>query len=69
MTNTEKLKKLVEESGLKKQFISKKLGISYNSYLRKEQGKNEFKLSEVQILKSIFGLNPNDVNDIFFDSK
>jgi hypothetical protein len=38
MADMEKLKKIISDSGLKKVFIAEKLGISYQGYLKKENG-------------------------------
>lgn len=65
MTNTTRLKEVVKESGLKKVFIADKLGISYQSYQKKESGKTEFLATEVSIMKTLLHLSSKDVTEIF----
>lgn len=65
MTDTARLKNLVESSGLKKTFIAEKLGLSYQGYLKKENGKSDFMATEVSILKDLLRLSNKEVSEIF----
>ena len=65
MLDVEKYADIVNRSGLKKVFIAEKLGISYQGYLNKEQGKNDFTTSQVKILKDLFNLTKTEVAEIF----
>lgn len=69
MTDTKRLKSIVEQSGLKKTFIAEKLGITYQGYFKKENGKSEFLASEIAVMKDLLNLSTKDVNDIFLLSK
>jgi DNA-binding XRE family transcriptional regulator len=60
-----KLKEIVEKSGLKKTFIAGQLGISYQGYLNKENGKRQFNAKEIAILKDLLKLSNKDVSEIF----
>jgi DNA-binding XRE family transcriptional regulator len=65
MTDTIRLKSLVESSGLKKTFIAEKLGLSYQGYLKKENGKSDFMATEVSIMKDLLRLSNKEVSEIF----
>lgn len=65
MTDSNKLKGIIESSGLKKTFIAKELGLSYQGYLKKENGRSEFMANEISILKDLLRLSNKDVSDIF----
>ena len=69
MTDTVRLKRIVEQSGLKKTFIADKLGITYQGYNKKESGKSEFLASEIAVMKDLLNLSTKDVNDIFLLTK
>lgn len=47
--------------------ISQKLNISLNAVYRKLNGTTEFKQSEIKELIDLFGLNEEEVINIFFD--
>lgn len=66
MTNTNKLKKKIKKSGLKKCFICEKLGISMHTLDNKISGKSEFKQSEIMILKDLLHLTEEEALEIFF---
>jgi DNA-binding XRE family transcriptional regulator len=65
MTNSTMLKELVERSGLKKTFIAKKLELSYNGYLKKENGTNDFTAREITVMKDLLNLSNKQVSEIF----
>lgn len=65
MTDTARLKKAIEESGLKMTFIADRLGISRQALGMKIAGLTEFKASEIVIMRSILGLSPQDADQIF----
>jgi DNA-binding XRE family transcriptional regulator len=48
MTDSMKLRNIVESSGLKKTFIAKELGLSYQGYLNKESGRRQFNANEIK---------------------
>ena len=65
MTDTTKLKQMIESSGLKKVFIAEQLGLSYQGYLKKENGINDFTSSEIRTMKDILHLTDKEVTQIF----
>lgn len=67
MVDRERLKKTIEESGLKKIAIAQKLGISLHALVNKVNGKSEFKVTEVLMLESILGLRNEETRAIFFN--
>jgi DNA-binding XRE family transcriptional regulator len=69
MADMEKLKEIIAESGLKKVFIAEKLGISYQGYLKKENGNSEFMANEIAVLKDLLKLSDRDVTQIFLLQK
>ena len=69
MTNTELLEKRIADSGLKKNFIAEKMGISRTGLLNKLTGKTEFVASEIKFLCDLLGITPEDMKLIFFSSE
>ena len=65
MTDSTRLKDLVKSSGLKKTFIAEKLGLSYQGYLKKENGDSDFMATEISILKDLLRLSNKEVSEIF----
>lgn len=66
MTDTERLNQKIKDSGIKKNWISEKCGMSYNSFLNKLNNKTDFTAPEISTLKDVLGLSPQEVSDIFF---
>lgn len=66
MTNTELLRKKIEERGLKIYYIADKLNLSNQGLSNKFENKSEFKVSEVAILKALLDLTEDEVQEIFF---
>jgi hypothetical protein len=67
MTNSEMLKKAIEESGYMINWIMKQMGIkSYSTLRDKIDNKQEFKASEIAKLCEILHLDSDQMNGIFF---
>lgn len=60
------LKMLRVKHQLTQEEVAKKLGISKNTYHRKEIGMNDFTISEAVAIGKLFNVNPGE---IFFESK
>ena len=70
MVNTTELNKLINESGLKREYIAQRVGITRQSLYSKIQGDNDFTVREVIILCEVLGIRRlSDRNRIFFMSK
>lgn len=69
MTNTEKLKTVINKSGFKIGFISENLGITREAFYRKMKNETEFKASEIVALKRILNLSDAQRNEIFLNDK
>lgn len=67
MVNTEKLNAFIKDSGLKRETIAKRLGISMTTLKAKVDGKIDFKSEEILILKEILNLSLSDIGDLFFN--
>lgn len=65
MTDVNRLKEVVRDSGLKKVYIAERLGITYQGYLKKENGENEFMASEIKMMQELLGLSAKDTREIF----
>lgn len=65
MTDVNRLKEVVRDSGLKKVYIAERLGITYQGYLKKENGENEFMASEIKTIQELLGLSAKDTREIF----
>jgi len=67
MTNTAMLQKRIDDSGLKRSFILKELGIKAYSTLRgKVENQYEFSASEIQKLCGLLRIDNADRDAIFF---
>lgn len=67
MTNTLKLRALLIENNLTNEDMSKKLGISKQSFSMKINNKREFKTSEIYKLVCLLNItNSIDIMNIFF---
>lgn len=65
MTDTKLLMKAIERSGLKREAIANKLGITRAALQKKTSGENEFKASEVVKLTGILQLSTKERDLIF----
>lgn len=66
MTNTELLLSCIKESGLKKGYIAKCLGITSHSLSKKINNKSEFKGSEMEKMGNLLKLDNTARDRIFF---
>ncbi len=66
MTDTELLRKKIEQSGYKMRFIANKMGITYQGLLNKINNRSEFRAREIQILHNLLGLTEEERVAIFF---
>lgn len=66
MTNTSLLERYIEESGYKKSFIAKQIGISAYTLAMKINNESEFKANEISILCDLLKISAWDKEAIFF---
>ena len=67
MTNTKALEEKIEQSGLKKNFIAKTIGLSPYGLAKKINNETEFKTSEIEKLCKILNIASLTEKDrIFF---
>ena len=67
MTDTELLMRKIDESGLKRAFIAKKLGLSPYGLSKKINNENEFKGSEIKLLCRLLNIKTlTEKEAIFF---
>lgn len=70
MTNTDLLEEKIVQSGLKKSYIAKSIGLSPYGLTLKIQNVNEFKASEIEKLCILLGIDDLEERSlIFFASK
>ena len=70
MTNTALLEEKITESGLKKSYIAKSIGLTPYGLTLKIRNINEFKASEIDKICVLLGIDsPEERCDIFFASK
>lgn len=69
MTNTKALQKYVDDSGLKQEYIAKKLGISSNAFARKRDNFFEFKPTEIDTLCDILHIDTLEERFAIFFAK
>ena len=65
--NAVMLLKKVGSSGLTLTQVSKRLGLSRQSLYLKLKGKREFRAGEIKDIKDLLSLEPQELNDIFFE--
>ena len=67
MTNTALLEEKITESGLKKSYIAKSIGLTPYGLTLKIRNVNEFKASEIDKICILLGIDsPEERCDIFF---
>ena len=66
MTNTKLLEQYIEDSGFKKGFIAKQLGITAYGFSLKVNNKSEFKANEIATLCKLLKIGAKDKEAIFF---
>ena len=70
MTNTALLEEKITESGLKKSYIAKSIGLTPYGLTLKIRNINEFKASEIDKICILLGIDsPEERCDIFFASR
>lgn len=67
MVNTNDLDIKIKESGLRIDFIIKKLGLSRTGFDKKRKGKTPFRVSEVYVLKDLLQLTDEEEIKIFYN--
>lgn len=69
-TDSARLKQMIYESGLKKNYIARQLSLSPYGFAKKVDGLTEFKQSEIQRLCEILQINTlKQRQEIFFNAK
>lgn len=69
MVDYEALNRAIDESGLKRNAIAERLGISDQTFIAKTKGKSELRLSEVETLCDVLRLSSTQRQTIFFSKK
>lgn len=65
MTNTELLDEKIDDSGYRRSWIAKQLGLTSYGFRKKVSGENEFKASEIVALQKILKLSNGERDNIF----
>ena len=66
MTNTKELNKRIKDSGLKKSYIAKTLGMTLSTLSRKINNKLEFKASQMDALCELLGIESLEEKEAIF---
>jgi len=70
MTNSNELRRVIQESGMKLKFLAEELGLSRYGFQKKLDGKSEFKASEIERLCQLLRLEDLQIRqNIFFAKK
>ena len=70
MTDTERLKEAIQKSGLKMQYLAKRLNLSYFGFSNKVNNVTEFKASEIDTLCELLQIKAlSEKERIFFAKK
>jgi len=67
MKGMELLRKKIDDSGYKLQYIAEKCGLTYQGFLPKLKGERQFVASEIAVLTRLLNLTPEEQQLIFFD--
>ena len=68
MTNTELLEEKIKQSGLKKGFIAKKIGVAPNTLTALINNKSEFKVKQMRTICEILQISDEEeIHAIFFN--
>lgn len=65
MTDTELLRKKIDEAGYKLQYIAMQCGLTYQGFINKVNNKSEFTAKEIGVIRTLIKLSPEDVERIF----
>lgn len=67
VTDTKELQRIIEESGLKKNFIAAKLGLTLYGLQKKVENRSQFKAEEIKILCEVLSITSlREKERIFF---
>lgn len=66
MTNTKMLEAAIALSGIPKNVIAQKIGISRSAFFKKMRNESEFKATEIVKLQELLALTTEERNLIFF---
>lgn len=66
MTNTKMLEAAIALSGIPKNVIAQKIGISRSTFFKKMRNESEFKATEIVKLQELLALTTEERNRIFF---
>lgn len=66
MTDTDKLKKVLDDRGIKLSKIAEVLGLSKPTIWSRLHGKSEFTVREANMLKDFLRLTTEEATEIFF---
>lgn len=66
MVDTKEINRLIDESGLKREYIAQKIGISRQALYLKIQGYNDFTVREAAVLCEILGIKKISEKDRLF---
>lgn len=66
MTNTERLRAIIESSGYKLRYVAEQIGLTYQGFLKKLNNESEFKASEIQLLCRLLHIPSDERESIFF---
>lgn len=66
MLNKQLLEESIKESGLRKSFIIKKLGLSTTGFDKKQKGITPFRTAEIYVLCDLLNISEEDRQQIFF---
>lgn len=62
-----RVKDLLQDKGIKRSYLAKKLGISYNTLTNKLTGKSEFSILQIVKIKEVLELDDEFSNNLFFN--
>ena len=67
VTDTKELQRVIDESGLKKNFIAAKLGLTLYGFQKKVENRSQFKAGEIKILCDVLRITSlKEKERIFF---
>ena len=62
-----RIKILINNKGIKRSYLAKKLKISYNTLTNKLNGKSEFSANQISMIKDLLNLDNDFAINLFFN--
>ena len=69
LTNTEALRKKIDDAGYKLSFVAQKCNLTYQGFMNKVNNVTSFLASEIMVLRDLLHLTDAEIITIFFSTE